>query len=188
MRPSRIVACALTLTMLLAAAARSELSARMPLPRQLNAAVIPPFSARQPDGEQLFQKRHLEKMVAQDPRITRIALVYFATWCAPCAEGAIKLKTFRDALRRNGVMVILVNVGETDVAAVRRWIKAYGDPGLPLIMDVKSQMVGPFGLMDPSGRTLMPKTLVLNRNLRPLFLLGTEGEDFPEILWRPHSN
>ena len=185
MRPSRILACALTLTMLLAANARSESSVRIPMPRQLAVmASLPSFSARMPDGEQLFQRRHLEKMIAQDPRITRVALVYFATWCAPCAEGSRKLKAAKEALRRNGVLVLFVNAGETDITAIRRWIKDFGDPGFPLILDAKSQMLGPWGLTDPSGKALMPRTLVLNRNLRPLFLLGTEGDDFPEILWR----
>jgi thiol-disulfide isomerase/thioredoxin len=171
--------------MMLAANALSESSVRMPLPRQLAmGGAIPSFSARMPDGEQLFQKRHLEKMVAQDPKIKRVALVYFATWCAPCAAGAQKLKAARETLRRNGVLVILVNVGETDVPAIRRWIKEYGDPGVPLILDAKTQMLGPWGLTDPSGKVLMPRTLVLNRSLKPLFLLGTEGDDFPEILWK----
>jgi alkyl hydroperoxide reductase subunit AhpC len=98
--------------------------------------------------------------------------------------GALKLKVAKETLKRNGVLTVFVNVGETDVAAIRGWIREYGDLGFPLIMDTKSQMVGPYGLTDPSGRILMPRTLVLNRNLKPLFLLGTEGDDFPEILWR----
>ncbi|MDR2591855.1 MAG: TlpA family protein disulfide reductase [Chitinispirillales bacterium] len=184
MRLPRIAICVLTLT-LLAANARSELSARLPLPKQLAVETLPPFSAKGQDADQMFQKRHLEKMIAQDPKITRVALVYFATWCAPCALGALKLKAAREALKRNGVLAVFVNVGETDVTAVHKWIKEYGDLGFPLIMDTKSQMVGPYGLTDPSGRVLMPRTIVLNRNLKPLFLLGTEGDDFPEILWRP---
>jgi peroxiredoxin len=171
--------------MLLAANAQSESSVRIPLPRQLaSAAAIPSFSARMTDGEQLFQKRHLEKLVAQDPQIKRVALVYFATWCAPCAAGSRKLRAAKETLRRNGVLVIFVNAGESDVTAIRKWIKDYGDPGFPLILDAKTQMLGPWGLTDPSGKVLMPRTLVLNRNLRPLFLIGTEGDDFPEILWR----
>jgi len=183
MRLPRIV-CVLALT-LLAANARSELSVRLPLPKQLAAGSLPPFSAKDQSGEQMFQKRHLEKMIAQDPKITRVALVYFATWCNPCALGALRLKAAKETLRKNGVLTIFINVGETDMTAIRRWIKEYGDLGFPLIMDTKSQMVGPYGLTDPSGRVLMPRTLVLDRNLKPLFLLGTEGDDFPEILWRP---
>jgi len=184
MRPSRAIVFILTL-MLSVTNARSELSARMALPKQLaSAETLPPFTVRGQDGEQIFQKRHLEKMVAQDPRIARVVLVYFATWCAPCALGALKLKVAKETLKKNGVLTIFVNVGETDIVAVRKWIKEYGDLGFPLIMDPKMQMVGPYGLLEPDGRVLMPKTLVLSEDLKPLFLLGTEGDDFPEILWR----
>jgi len=183
MRPARIALCFLTLTML-STAARSELSARLPLPKQLAVETLPPFTAKGQDAEQMFQKRHLERMIAQDPKITRVALVYFATWCAPCALGAVKIKAARETLKKNNVLTVFVNVGETDIAAVRKWLKDYGDPGVPLIMDTKSQMVGPYGLTDPSGKVLMPRTIVLNRNLKPLFLLGTEGDDFPEIIWK----
>jgi len=168
----------------LAANAQSELSARLALPRQLAVETLPSFTVKAQDGVQLFQKRHLEKMVAQDPKIKRVVLVYFATWCNPCAVGALKIKAAKETLRRNGVLTIFINVGETDLAAIRRWIKEFGDLGLPLVMDVKSQMVNTYGLTDPSGRMLMPRTLVLDRSLKPLFLLGTEGDDFPEILWR----
>jgi len=180
---TRMAICVLTLT-LLAGNAQSELSVRLPLPKQLSAETLPPFTAKGQDGESMFQKRHLERMIAQDPKIARVALVYFATWCHPCAVGSLKLKAAKEALKRNNVLTIYVNVGETDVAAVRKWIKDFGDPGLPLIMDTKSQMVGPYGLTDPSGKVLMPRTIVLNRNLKPLFLLGTEGDDFPEIIWK----
>jgi len=183
MRPARVAVCFLMLT-IIAAAAKAELSVRLPLPKQLAVETLPSFTAKGQDAEQLFQKRHLERMIAQDPRITRVALVYFATWCGPCALGAVKLKAARETLKRNNVLTVFVNVGETDIVAVRKWIKDYGDPGFPLIMDTKSQMVGPYGLTDPSGRVLMPRTIVLNRNLKPLFLLGTEGDDFPEIIWK----
>lgn len=179
----RIAVCVLALT-LFAASARSELSVRLPLTKQLSGETLPPFTVKGQDGESMFQKRHLDKMIAQDPKITRVALVYFATWCHPCAVGSLKLKAAREALKKNNVLAIYVNVGETDVAAVRKWIKEYGDPAIPLIMDAKSQMVGPYGLADANGRALMPRTIVLNRNLKPLFLLGTEGDDFPEILWK----
>lgn len=181
MRLQFTLICALTL---LVTTAQGERSVRLPLPKQLAVATLPPFSAKAHDAEQMFQKRHLEKMVEQDPKITRVALAYFATWCAPCALGAQKLKVAKETLRKNGVLVVLVNVGETDLVSVRKWIREYGDQGFPLVMDTKSQMVGPYGLLEANGRIVMPRTLVLNRNLKPLFLLGTEGDDYPEILWK----
>lgn len=195
MRLPRIAICFFALTLWIAdalgdppRAAKAppvEPSVRMALPRQLaHVETLPPFTAKGGDGEQMFQKRHLEKMLKDDPRITRVAFAYFATWCAPCALGAGKLRASRETLKRNGVLVIFVNVGETDIVAVRKWIKEYGDLEAPLIMDTRSQMVGHYGLLEANGRVVMPRTLVLNRKLKPLFLLGTEGDDFPEILWK----
>jgi thiol-disulfide isomerase/thioredoxin len=170
--------------LLLTATARSELSVVLELPEELGADILPPFSAKDKDAENGFQRRHLEKTVADAPKTKRVALVYFATWCKPCAEGAAKLKKARKVLKENGVMVILVNVGEKEPEPVHKWIKDYGDPKLPLIMDTKSQLAERCGLTGADGVVIMPKTLVLDAKLKPLFLLGTEGDDFPEILWK----
>jgi peroxiredoxin len=170
--------------LLMTTPARSELSVVLELPKELAADILPTFSAKDKDAENGFQRRHLEKMVADNPKTTRVALVYFATWCRPCAEGAAKLKKARKLLLENGVMAILVNVGEKEPEPVHNWVREYGDPKLPLIMDTKSQLAERCGLTGANGVVVMPRTLVLDAKLKPLFLLGTEGDDFPEILWR----
>jgi len=187
MKSLRVVA-AIFATLLLTTLARSgEPSVMLPMPKELASVdVIPPFTAKDGEGENTFQLRHLEKMIAKEPDVKRVALAYFATWCLPCADGAGKLKKAKAALKANGVMLIMVNVreGEDDPAPVHKWIKNYGDPEFPLIMDIKGQLAGPYGLIEQDGRIIMPKTLVLDRQLKPLFLLGSEGDDFPEILWK----
>jgi peroxiredoxin len=155
------------------------------LPKPLAVAdMLPPFSAKDENGDKIFQRRHLERMAEQEPNIKRVALVYFATWCRPCAEGAARLKKAREILKKNGVIAVFVNVGETDVTSIKKWIRSYGDPEIPLILDMRSQMAAQHGLLETDGRIIMPKTLVLDKNLKPLFLLGTEGNDYPDILWK----
>jgi peroxiredoxin len=161
--------------------ARGELSVRLNMPEQLKRESLPQFSARDRDGENLFQRRHLERLV--EPETKRVALVFFATWCLPCAKGAMAIREAGDRFRENGVQVIFVNVGERDIGAIHRWIGQYGNPALPLIMDNRMQMAGAFGLLEPNGTIIMPKMLVLDRRLKPLFLLGAEGSDFPGVLW-----
>lgn len=159
----------------------------MPMPKELAAVdVIPAFSAKDRSGEETFQRRHLENLIKREPGVKRVALVYFATWCRPCAEGVRRLRAAKAVLKENGVLVVLVNVaeGEEDPAPVHKWVNTYASTDFPLIFDVRKQLVTPYGLSEPNGSTVMPKTLVLNANLRPLFLLGTEGDDFPEILWK----
>jgi len=171
--------------LLLPTTARSEPSVVLEMPKELSTTgILPPFSAKDQNAERGFQRRHLEKMLADDPKIKRVALVFFATWCKPCAEGAAKLKKARKLLKANGVLAIFINVGEKDAEQVRNWIKEYGDPKMPLIMDTKSQIAELCGLMGSNGIAVMPRTLVSDAKLKPLFLLGTEGDDFPEILWK----
>jgi peroxiredoxin len=173
---------AAVLSIAFAAFAQNGLSVRLPLPEQLNRDILPHFSAKDRNSENVFQRRHLERMITPD--IKRVALVYFATWCMPCAKGAAELRKAKDELKRRGVLAVFVNVGEKDTESVRKWLKEYGDPEFPLIMDARLQLAGPLGLLEPDGKIVMPKTLVLNSRLKPLFLLGAEGDDFPEILWR----
>jgi len=162
----------------------------LPLPKELaSVEVIPPFSAKDSTGEEPFQRRHLEDMVRREQGVKRIALVYFATYCAPCAEGMKRLKNAKAALKANGILTVLVNVGEgeDDPEPVYKFVRENGGTGFPLILDIRKQLVDPYGLSEVDGvtvKTIMPKTLVLDSKLRPLFLLGEEGYDFPEVLWK----
>jgi peroxiredoxin len=192
MKPSivKIRALALCVAAALLAAASvyaGNLTAVLPLPKELAATeIIPHFSAKDRSGEEPFQRRHLENMVRREPDVRRVALVYFATWCRPCAEGVRRLEKAKAELEANGVMAVLVNVGEGEEnpEPVHRWVRTYGAAEFPLILDIRKQLVGPYGLSEANGETVMPKTLVLDSKLKPLFLLGTEGDDFPEILWK----
>jgi len=161
--------------------AKDERTVRLQLPEELNKNILPQFSARDGDGENLFQRRHLQRLV--EPQTKRVALVFFATWCVPCAKGAMVIRDSKETLKENGVQVIFVNTGERDAEAVNKWIRQYGGPALALIMDSRMQMAGAFGLLEANGTVITPKTLVLDRTLKPLFLLGAEGSDFPEVLW-----
>ena len=162
--------------------AQGELSVHLPMPEQLAGGTLPQFSARDHSGDRLFQRRQLQNLIG--PETKRIALVYFTTWCLPCAKGAVTLKNAINELRQNGVQAVFVNAGERDAEKVQEWVSTYGGADFPLVMDTRLQMVGPFGLLEANGTLITPKILVLNETLTPLFLLGAEGDDFPEILWR----
>jgi len=172
---------ALAVLLFAVAPVQGELSIRLPLPEQLKKEALPHFSVRDRNGQNLLQRRHMERMI--QPQVKRIALVFFATWCMPCAKGATMLRNARVELAKNGVQPIFVNVGENDIGTIHKWIGQYGDPAAPLVLDSRSQMAGAFGLLEKNGSIIMPQILVLDARFRPLFLLGTEGSDFPRILW-----
>lgn len=164
------------------AQAQNAPSVHLELTEQLSKETLPDFVAKDRNADKNFQKRHLLKLI--EPETKRVVFIYFATWCKPCIEGAKKLKEAKEQLEKNGILPIFVNVGERDAETVHNWISKYGDKEFPLIMDTRSQMVGPYGLLEPDGTVALPKSLILDEKLKPLFLLGTEGNDFPEILWK----
>ncbi|MDR3001571.1 MAG: redoxin domain-containing protein [Fibromonadaceae bacterium] len=174
----------------------AEPSVRLPLPPPLQKKQIPTFVARDKNAKELFNLRDLKKSV--NPNAERVALAYFATWCIPCMEGMVRLKNNSDLLEKNKVQIVLVNFGETrsclgsgvtsvecqeEVKIVHEWIKKYSNPEWLLIMDINRQLVKPFGLSSSEQDMPLPQTLLLDNKLKPLLLLSTEGNDWPQVLW-----
>lgn len=189
LRFAAVVLAALMPLMPLYGGEPSKPSEVAPLPKELAGAdAIPQFIAWDSLGDDMFQRRDLMELAGRTPGVKRVALNYFATWCAECAAGGVKLKNARTALNANGVLTVLVNVGEgdgeVDTDSVHRFVRKWFGYGFPMIMDMKRRMAGPYGLTEPNGMINLPKTLVLDAKLKPLFLLKTEGSDFPEILWK----
>jgi peroxiredoxin len=178
-----------TIPALLFAAAFSfaQPSLRLELPPQLQKDIVPAFVARDRNADAPFNLNGLKKLV--DPEKTeRVVLAYFATWCKPCREGMAKLRKNKDKIEKNGIQIVLVNVGESDAALVHKWIKEYSDPDWPLIMDTRQQLVKPFGLLKQGEQTIaLPLTLILDNKLKAIGLLGTEGSDWPSLLWKEES-
>ncbi len=152
-------------------------SVRLDLPPKLKKETVPYFKAKDRYAKEWFYLANLSDLVK--PNTKRVALVYFATWCVPCREGMLMLRNNKDLLEKNNILVVLVNVGEKDVKMVHKWVEKYSSPEWDLVMDVNQQLTAKFGL--PSK---IPLTLLLDRNLKPLLLLGTEGNDWPEVLWK----
>jgi alkyl hydroperoxide reductase subunit AhpC len=153
------------------------------MPPKLQAEILPWFAARDgKDGVSPFTRKTLEGLVA--PQIKRVALVYFATWCLPCREGVLRLKEQKGELQKNGVLVVLVNVGEQDMGVVQKWVRQFGTEQWPLISDQFGRLTEGFGLVKPEEKITLPRTIVLSEKLKPLQLIGAEGSDWSEILWR----
>jgi thiol-disulfide isomerase/thioredoxin len=152
----------------------------LPLPKAVSDSV-PWFAVREQGGDNApFTKTHLKQLAQKSDRV---ALVYFATWCVPCREGIISLVKNKRNLDKHNVKIVLVNVGERDDEAIGKWINSVGASGFKVVLDGFGVMTEGFGLVKESAKMDLPKTLVLDKNMKPLFLFGQEGSDFPSVLW-----
>jgi len=173
----------------------AEPSVKLDLPPALQKEIIPNFAAKDKEVEEDFRISDLKKAI--EPTAERVALVYFSTPCKPCMEGMIQLRDNKDLLKKNKIQIVLINVGEAksclgtksaqcgkDLKVVREWVKKFSNPEWLLIMDVNQQLVWPFGLTKSKmDEVQLPRTLLLNNKLKPLLLLGTEGDNWPKVLW-----
>ena len=131
-------------------------SRRMELPATLSDS-LPWFAVREISENSLpFTRSHLAKIARKSERT---ALVYFATWCIPCRVGVRRLAENFEELQKNKVSVVLVNIGEQD------------------------ELTEGFGLVKENEKISLPRTIVLDKKIKPLFMLGEEGRDWPQVLW-----
>jgi len=178
-----LVVLLLSFTIALAAPNELEKSQVLPLTAQLKkGSPMPWFVARDKNDLQPFSKKHLEDIV--EPGTKRIAMVFFASWCIPCREGIIILRDNQAELQKNGVQIVLVNTGESDIPKIESWVKANASEKWPVILDKFKNLQKSTGLISGTETEIVfPRTILLDNKLKPLFLIGAEGKDWPKILW-----
>ena len=162
------------------AAASAEESRKMNLPAVV-ADSLPWFAVREfSDNAKPFTRTHLAKLAEKNERT---ALVYFATWCIPCRAGIKRLAENFDELQKNNVAVVLVNIGERDENLVKNWIEKTNALKFMVVGDPFKRLTEGFGLVREGEEISLPRTIVLDKNAKPLFMLGEEGRDWPQVLW-----
>jgi thiol-disulfide isomerase/thioredoxin len=165
--------------------AQGKPSEVLPLTKELQSE-LPWFAMVEKDGNEsyngILNKDRLKTFAAQR-KSKRVVLAFYATWCIPCREGLTKLGEKAEELEKNNVLVVLVNVGEEDHVKINKWVNKYAKDGWLLGFDRFNNLPGNFGLSKQGEEMPLPKTLLLDQNLRPLMLIGHEGDDYPKILW-----
>lgn len=162
----------------------AKLSEKLPLPQELQASELPWFALVAGDGEaynSVINRNNL-KDIAKQGNNQSIILSFFATWCIPCREGLKLLGERTNELKENGILVVLVDVGEDDYDKVSKWAKQYAKKEWLLGFDKFGNIPEKFGLVKPGADMPFPRTLLLDSNLRPIMLIGNEGSDYPQIL------
>jgi len=164
----------------------AENSKKLPLPKELQAANTPWFALDMRDGEGTYNgvmNNDKLKEIVRQKNGKRVVFAFFATWCIPCHEGLKLLGSKNDELKKNGIQVVLVNVGEKDYDKTYKWVKEYAKEDWPLCFDKYSNLPESFGLSKQGEDMPLPATLIFDSDLKPLMLIGQEGDDYLQILW-----
>jgi thiol-disulfide isomerase/thioredoxin len=114
------------------------------------------------------------KRALADSLTTRVALVFFATWCPPCREGIARLTARAGELRAAGVGVVLVDFKE-DAQKVRRFVGS--SPAFPVVLDRFGSAEKAY-LRSGDGPVKLPRTIVIGRDGVVRAIFGTEGGDY----------
>jgi len=156
-----------------------------PLPKQLQGT-IPNFKVLAIDNETELGQNDL-KANAKKAGAKRIALSFFATWCVNCQSEFAILKKNAEELKKNGVQLYLIDVGESihrEGANVSDMVNKYAGNSFPLYFDPNGNLLRKSGFMQDGDRYSLPLIIILDPDLRVLSVLSkTDEVDFPQILW-----
>lgn len=108
------------------------------------------------------------------------ALVFFATWCAPCEEGLRAMAGARERLEKAGLRLVLVNWREP-ADQVQPWLHRRGLGDAALLLDRFGRVAGAFGVED-AGKATLPRTVVVDAAGRVRLIVGREGPDYVDRL------
>jgi thiol-disulfide isomerase/thioredoxin len=164
----------------------AEKTARLPLPNELRQGVIPSFFVLEKNGiDELY--REDVKEAAKKAGAKRVVLSFFATYCVPCREEFATLKKSKAELERQGVLVYLIDAGESirlNGEKVKEMVEKNAGDAFPYYFDPNVILFKSFGLAKQGEEPRLPMTIVLDSDLQALGILaGKMGSDFPQILW-----
>ncbi len=135
---------------------------------------VPWFSGWTPDDRVLNRDRLLSTAPGG------VALVVFATWCAPCAKGLDRLAAGRAKLEAANVRPVLVAYRE-EADVVLPWLAKRGWAGATLLVDrfgVTATALGVVTRTKDGEKARLPRTVVLAADGEVRAILGREGDDY----------
>ena len=154
-------------------------SVKKPLPPQIQDS-LPWFAVRElGDNNTPFTRTHLQQIAKKN---NRVALVYFATWCIPCRVGLKQIAAHHDELAKAGTEIVRVNVGERDTEALTKYLQTFSLDQMKAVVDPFGRLTEGFGLKKENENMSLPRTIVVDSSLKPLFMLSEEGDDFINLL------
>ncbi|MCL2260355.1 MAG: TlpA family protein disulfide reductase [Fibromonadales bacterium] len=182
----RIIRMSIALMALLSVFSFAQKSARLALPNELKQGIIPNFFVLEPNGIDELYRDDLKEAVKKTGA-KRVVLSFFATHCVPCREEFDILKKNKDELKKQGVLVYLISVGEgirTHGDKVKEMVEKYAGNTFPYYFDPNVILFKSFGLIKQGENPSLPQTFILDSGLHvQAILTGKMGNDFPQVLW-----
>jgi hypothetical protein len=111
----------------------------------------------------------------EDPKVQRLALVFFAEWCIQCRVGISQLAAEAGRIDSNGVYVALVDVRDAPKRA-RRFLRGLQIP-FPVVLDRTGTSEKAY-LGEKNGKYFLPRTAIISREGHVEAIFGREGDDF----------
>jgi len=161
---------------------------KLSIPKELQGT-IPSFAVYTKNTDKLDQDDIKSK--AKKAGARRIVFSFFDSTCMNCAEEFELLKINASELKSNGVLVCLIDVGESiDKMGdkVSAFVKKFAGDSFQLYFDEDGNLLKKSGLADKSkdGKDIFifPRSIVMDRDFRVLSVLSAVSkEDYPQILW-----
>jgi len=183
-----------TLALFSALAVFAKPSEKLTFQKELQVEELPwfAFDAKDDNGGygKTINKDNIKEIIKQK-KYRKVVFSFFASWCTNCLEGLKRMSNNAEALKKKGVLVVLVNVAERDLDTyshkkIDEWIrqkKLFSEEWL-LVFDKFSNTLETFGLPKRGNEEApLPRTLITDDKLRPLILIGVEGDDYLQLLW-----
>ena len=154
-------------------------SARLPLPAAI-ADSLPWFAVFELQNDNRpFTRNHLKALAEKSERV---ALVYYATWCIPCREGLKQISKNASSLAAAKTSIVLVNVGEREKDKITKFLTQYSLEKNLAVVDPFGRLTEGFGLIKEGENIDLPKTVIVDKSMRPSVMIGAEGADYIQIL------
>ncbi len=128
--------------------------------------------------------RRMVKAKAKEMDAEKIVFSYFATWCLPCREGTKLLAEAAEELKKQKILVVMIDVGEEDNKKIMRWVNRFASSEWVVLMDQFEKVSKSWGFYKEGEKAILPRTLVLDKDFNVVKFMGEEGSDWPSVLYQ----